>query len=95
MSGANSEAYASDIHIDPLVLKDGDTVLEYFQKLLEISFTLMVMMHAQECERLHKINSESSDSNAPERAGRTTHREEIPPGCKIEDSKLKWLSALP
>ena len=46
MSGANSEAYASDIHIDPLVLKDGDTVLEYFQKLLEISFTLMVMMHA-------------------------------------------------
>ncbi len=48
MVSAGSEGQVSDIFIDPAVLKTNEALAEYLQKVLALSFTLMISMH--QCE---------------------------------------------
>lgn len=86
----NSEAQASDIFIDPFVLRNQETLLEYLGKLQEICFTLMINIHATEVEKYQELLKQERE-NVAGSIKAPIHKVEVPIGCFPEDLKTKWL----
>lgn len=83
----------SEIFFDPSVTKQSEALLEYLVKIMEISFSLMVTLHGQECEKYNNLLNPEVHENANniQRTQAVDQSIEIPDGCRPEDSKVKWL----
>ncbi|TNV77506.1 hypothetical protein FGO68_gene5533 [Halteria grandinella] len=97
-SNVNSEAIDSDIFIDPLVYPTSESLIDCLIKLQELSFSMMILLHDKEIERVkkltHDVNAQQQamEAHGIRRAPPTVTPEDIPMGCQPEDSKVKWLS---